>query len=132
MRTAGTTVLAEGSWHKGQYRNPSDLTICVRCGITRITKSDRPRGMCIDCRGMEKRIQPEPLTGGRMVRKGLVWVFQPEPERMSAEDRAWCERQADSHFWTRWERANRDTTNPLQAEAERRATGMQIEQRKAA
>lgn len=95
------TTNAEGTYLDGRYLLPSEITHCRRCWKPRMTRADRGPGLCIDCRGIETRIAqetPEPLDVP-LVRVGLIWkqATQPRPERMSAEDLAWCEKNAAAH-----------------------------------
>lgn len=49
---------------------------CTRCGRARQVKTDRPiNDECHDCKYLVL-VEPEPLTGGEFVRRGLVWHFQ--------------------------------------------------------
>lgn len=106
-------------------RADHDLVQCVRCGIWR--KARPTSTLCRDCRTVEvhtDRIQPAPIQGGTWTRRAGVWRWMPDPEPLSAEDRAWCEKAAEKGFWLRWEQLNRADENPLQPEAERRTRSL--------
>lgn len=113
-----------GNQALAQWERPSDYAACSRCGVTRRIHPGRSsKNLCRDCWLVENetaRIEPEPVNGYIPIRgpAGIV-RFRPVPERLSAEDRAWCERAAAAGFWRQWERANRGRSNPLQAEAMR-------------
>lgn len=103
------STYAEGTYMNGRYRHPTDYSACKRCGIVRRTRADRNTQVCIDCRIVEtaaRKLTAEPADGTWVWRKG-VRVLVPPPERMSAEDRAWCERAEIAGFWADWERDNR-------------------------
>lgn len=120
---------AEGTYINGVYVPLSEVAVCTRCGLIRRTAAGRPNrtGLCRDCLTVEHHITkqaPEALAGFvPVVRPGGIVRFQPAPEPMSSEDRAWCEKAADAHFWAvTWPRANRNGTGEqLIDEAQRRA-----------
>lgn len=99
-----------GNQALAQWLNPSDYSTCLRCGITRRTRLGRETELCRDCRHQQAA-------------DDAAWLQFHPAERMSAEDRAWCEKAADTHFWAvTWPRANRNGTgDQLIDEAQRRA-----------
>jgi hypothetical protein len=106
------TTVRGGNKQLAQYESPSDIVQCTRCGIWR--KSRPNSTLCRDCRTVEHHtasLKPAPIKGGTWTRRAGIWRWVPDappkPARMSADDMAWCERQAQQHFWTSWERANR-------------------------
>lgn len=102
-RNGARNSLAEGTYIGDVYLNKSEYAKCDRCGIERRIQSKRRvgSGMCQDCYYTEKaaaKLTPEPLDVP-LVKVGLIWQKpkQPQPQlpqRMSAEDMAWCEQQA--------------------------------------
>jgi hypothetical protein len=114
-----------GNQALAQWERPSDYAACSRCGITRRIHPGRSsKNLCRDCWVVENetaRIEPAAIEGGTWNYRAGVWRWVPDPERLSAEDRAWCEQAANAGFWAQWEKANRGRSNPLQAEAMRRA-----------
>lgn len=95
-------------------RADHDLVQCIRCGIWR--KARPTSTLCQDCRTVEthtNRLQPAPIEGGTWTRRAGVWRWTPNPEPLSAEDRAWCEKAAEKGFWRQWEQLNRaDAVTP--------------------
>ncbi len=84
---------------------------CTRCGRKRQVKNDRAiNDECHDCKHLPV-IEPEPLTGGEFVRRGLVWRFEiytcpcgePIDSPLGTCDRgvAWAERDSVRASWRR-------------------------------
>lgn len=78
-------------------RAPSESRPCQRCGRKRLVRSNRSADLCKDCVSF-RFTQPEPLTGGRMVRNGLIWRFEPDYIQ-------WAESDAIKASWRRRQEA---------------------------
>lgn len=91
----GLLGLAEGTWLNGKYLTPSEIATCTRCGLQRRIQPGRKRSdLCIDCSSVERaaRKQAAEAPAGRPWTddKGITTWAVP----MSAEDMAWCEKNA--------------------------------------